>query len=150
MERLSRDDYYMEVARTVAKRGTCNRGRAGAVIVKYGRIVSTGYVGAPAGLPHCDEVGHDILKINGKEHCIRTVHAELNAILQAAKFGIGVEDGEMYCTMFPCYDCAKAILNVGIWKVIADYSYQSMDRSEELFKEVGLFYKIYHGGVKEY
>jgi len=90
-------------------------------------------VGAPTGMPHCEDNGH-LVEFHGPElgffseatkHCIRTVHAELNAILQAAYFGISIKGGTMYCTMTPCYECAKAIVNVGIVDVIAVYPYQA-------------------------
>lgn len=120
MSRISKDEYYRAVVDAVALLGSCDRGRAGAIIVKQGRIISTGYVGSPAGAPHCDEIGHEIelrrignIKIE-TEHCIRTLHAELNAILQAARYGPSIEGATLYCTMFPCYDCAKAIVNVGL------------------------------------
>ncbi len=87
--RPSWDDYFMSITFQVAKRSTCDRAQVGAIIVKDRRILTTGYNGAPAGLPHCDEVGH--LMING--HCVRTLHAEQNAIIQAALHGVGVEGG---------------------------------------------------------
>jgi len=116
---------------------------SGAIIVKEGRIITTGYVGAPAGTPHCDEMGHlmeqrylDSRGERTSEHCVRTVHAELNAILQAAYFGVSVKGGTMYCTMTPCFDvCAKAIINVGIKEVIAMYPYQAQLRTTVLFDE---------------
>lgn len=141
-KRLDRDNYYLTVLEAVKQRSTCSRGRSGAIIVKEGRIISTGYVGAPAGMPHCDEVGHQlekrILVPNGDHsiHCIRTVHAELNAILQAARFGVSIEGGVMYCTMVPCFECAKAIHSVGIVKVIAMHPYQGQGKTIFFLKDI--------------
>ncbi len=112
--RPSWDDYFMSITFQVAKRSTCDRAQVGAIIVKDRRILTTGYNGAPAGLPHCDEVGH--LMING--HCVRTLHAEQNAIIQAALHGVGVEGGVIYVTHQPCLTCAKMIINAGIRRVV--------------------------------
>ncbi len=94
--RPTRDEYFMEVSRTIAKRATCDRGRSGCVIAKNKQILCTGYVGSPAGLPHCDEIGHQFKQMTHEDgsvtnHCVRTVHAEQNAICQAAKLGIALE-----------------------------------------------------------
>lgn len=94
--RPTRDEYFMEVARTVAKRATCDRGRSGCVIAKNKQILCTGYVGSPPGLPHCDEVGHQFKQMTHEDgsvtnHCVRTVHAEQNAISQAAKLGVALD-----------------------------------------------------------
>ncbi len=112
--RPSWDDYFMGITFQVAQRGTCDRARVGAIIVKDRRILTTGYNGAPAGLPHCDEVGH--LMING--HCMRTLHAEQNAIIQAALHGVSVAGGTIYVTHQPCLTCAKMIINAGIKRVV--------------------------------
>lgn len=106
-------EYFMEIANKVAQRATCPRASIGAVIVKNKRILTTGYNGAPAGLPHCDDEGC-IIRGN---HCIRIIHAEQNAINQAALFGVSTRDAEIYITMAPCFDCAKAIINAGIVKI---------------------------------
>ena len=117
------DEYFMEVCRAVAKRATCDRGRSGCVIAKDNQILVTGYVGSPAGLPHCDEVGHlmrKALHLDGSitQHCVRTVHAEQNAICQAAKLGISLEGATLYCTHQPCSICAKIIVNSGIKRIV--------------------------------
>lgn len=155
VKRMGREEYYLTVLDAVKQRSTCDRGRLGAILVKDGRIISTGYVGAPAGMPHCDEVGHLIEErritkglVEGLQdyrysaHCVRTVHAEQNAILQAAIFGIEVGGATMYCTMFPCFPCAKAIVNVELEMVIAVHPYQAQDQSIDLFRAVGLPFKI--------
>lgn len=147
MKRMTRDEYYLSVLDAVRKRSTCDRGRSGAIIVKDNRIVTTGYVGAPTGISHCDEVGH-LFQISWDEegisskHCVGTVHAELNAILQAACSGVNIERGTMYCTMTPCFECAKAIVNVGIVEVVATHPYQSQERTIELFNQVGIRFNL--------
>jgi dCMP deaminase len=112
--RPSWDDYFMGIAAQVARRSTCDRARVGAIIVKDRRILTTGYNGSPAGLAHCDEIGH--LMVNG--HCVRTLHAEQNAIIQAALHGVGVAGSTMYVTHQPCLTCAKMIINAGIRRVV--------------------------------
>jgi dCMP deaminase len=113
-QRPSWDDYFMDISLQVAKRSTCDRLRVGAIIVKDRRILTTGYNGAPAGLPHCDEIGH--LMVDG--HCVRTLHAEQNAIIQAALHGVSVEGSALYVTHQPCLTCAKMIINAGIRRVV--------------------------------
>ncbi len=104
----------MDITFQVAKRSTCERARVGAVIVKDKRILTTGYNGSPAGLPHCDEIGH--LIVDG--HCVRTLHAEQNAIIQGALHGVSVAEGTIYVTHQPCVTCAKMIINAGIRRVV--------------------------------
>jgi dCMP deaminase len=138
------------VTEAVALRATCDRGKSGAIIVKNGRIIAAGYVGSPAGTPHCDEEGHEmetrydkiVEKMVESRHCIRTVHAEMNAILQAARYGPPIEGADIHCTLFPCYACAKAIANVGIRKVFAFHDYQRSERSKALFTSVGILWLI--------
>ncbi len=108
------DDYFMDITLQVARRSTCDRAHVGSIIVKDKRILTTGYNGAPAGLPHCDEIGH--LMIAG--HCVRTLHAEQNAIIQAALHGVSVEGSTLYVTHQPCLACAKMIINAGIRRVV--------------------------------
>jgi dCMP deaminase len=112
--RPSWDDYFMDITFQVAKRSTCDRAHVGSIVVKDRRILTTGYNGAPAGLPHCDEIGH--LMISG--HCVRTLHAEQNAIIQAALHGVSVHGGTIYVTHQPCLTCAKMIINAGIKRVV--------------------------------
>ena len=112
-KRVSWENYFMNIAREVATRATCDRKMVGAVIVRGKTILSTGYNGSLRGLPHCDEVGHEME--NG--HCVRTVHAEANAIVHAARHGIIVEGGEIFITASPCYNCFKLIVNAGITKI---------------------------------
>ncbi|NUQ36949.1 MAG: dCMP deaminase [Caldilineales bacterium] len=112
--RPSWDHYFMSIALQVAKRSTCDRAHVGAIVVKDRRILTTGYNGSPAGLPHCDDVGH--LLVEG--HCVRTLHAEQNAIIQAAYHGVSVQDSAIYVTHQPCLTCAKMIINAGIRRVV--------------------------------
>jgi len=114
VSRPSWDEYFMSIAFQVAKRSTCDRAQVGAIIVKDRRILTTGYNGAPSGLPHCDDVGH--LLIGG--HCVRAVHAEQNAIVQAALHGVSVKGGTIYVTHQPCLTCAKLIINAGVVRVV--------------------------------
>jgi len=114
IQRPSWDQYFMGIASEVAKRSTCPRAQVGAIIVRDKRILTTGYNGAPAGLPHCTEVG--CLMVGG--HCVRTLHAEQNAIIQAALHGVSVAGGTIYVTHQPCLTCAKMIINAGMKRVV--------------------------------
>jgi dCMP deaminase len=141
--RPSWDEYFMEIARTVAKRATCDRGRSGCVIAHNKQILVTGYVGAPTGLAHCDEVGHQMKKMVHEDgsitqHCVRTVHAEQNAITQAAKQGIAISGSTLYCKMTPCRTCAMLIINCGISRVVCEKKYHAGGDSEVMFKEAGI------------
>lgn len=119
MERMNRNDYFMNIARTTAKRSTCGRATVGAIIVKNNRIVATGFNGAPEGMDHCDD--HGCLLFNN--HCIRTVHAEINCIVQAARMGISIDNSVIYVTHKPCHNCCKAMINAGIKIVYYDIDY---------------------------
>ncbi|MGQ0504383.1 MAG: deoxycytidylate deaminase [Myxococcaceae bacterium] len=113
-ERSSWDQYFMDIARQVATRATCDRKHVGALLVRDRTILSTGYNGSIRGLPHCDEVGH--MMENG--HCVATVHAEANAILQAAKNGVGIDGSTIYTTASPCWPCFKLIANSGCRRIV--------------------------------
>lgn len=113
-ERPSWDDYFMQITFQVAKRSTCLRAAVGAIIVRDKRILTTGYNGAPTNLPHCTEAG--CLIVNG--HCVRTLHAEQNAIIQGALHGVNVSGSTIYVTHQPCLVCAKMIINAGIQRVV--------------------------------
>jgi dCMP deaminase len=153
--RPSWDEYFMEVSRAIAKRATCDRGRSGCVIARDRQILVTGYVGAPAGLPHCDDVGHQMKKVvheNGKvtQHCVRTVHAEQNAICQAALRGIAISGATLYCKMTPCRTCAMLIINCRIARVVCEKRYHAGGESEELFREAGVTLEYFSELVEEY
>jgi len=121
MDRPTRDEWLMRLAVVVSTRGTCERASVGAVIAREGRVISTGYVGAPSGLPHCLSVGCEIGADGG---CTRTVHAEANAIAFAARFGTSTDRSELYCTHSPCLACAKLIVNAGVERVVFEHPYR--------------------------
>lgn len=154
-KRPSWDEYFMNIAREVGKRGTCDRGRLGAVIVKDKRIISTGYAGAPAGLEHCDEVGHLFAKNvddegNISEHCVRTAHAEQNAIVQAALHGVSTEGATLYQKFEPCFNCAKMIINAGIKRVVCEKKYHAARLTREFFKKAGVELVVLTNEVEKY
>ena len=132
-QRIGWKNYFMNIAHEVATRSTCDRKNVGAVIVRNKTILSTGYNGSIKGLSHCDEVGHEM--IDG--HCVRTTHAEANAIVQAAKNGVQINHTEIYVTASPCYDCFKLIANAGIKTIYYDEFYRD-ERIIEKSKEVGI------------
>lgn len=125
IERPTADDYFMEIASVVAKRSTCLRNRVGALFVRNKRILTTGYNGAPAGLPHCDVAGcaREGVASGTRHELCRAVHAEQNAIIQAALHGISIEGATLYCTHQPCILCAKMMINARIRKVVYKESY---------------------------
>lgn len=154
-ERPSWDEYFLGMVDYVGTRGTCDRGRSGCVIVRDKRVISTGYVGSPPGISHCDEVGHEMHKVideNGVEsmHCIRTTHAEQNAIAQSARFGISTEGATLYIRMTPCYSCAKLIISAGIKRVVSRKDYHAGERSKEIFKNAGIELLIVDGEIEKY
>jgi dCMP deaminase len=123
--RISWDEYYMEMVRLIAKRGTCPRKRVGAIIVdQQNRIVGSGYNGAPKGMSHCTDVGCLIIKDGKNNHCIRTIHAEQNALLQAGRQAQG---STLYCTTLPCPICFKLCIQAGIRKIAYYEDYNKSD-----------------------
>ncbi len=145
----------MSIAELVGSRGTCARGRSGCVIVRDKRILVTGYVGSPAGLPHCDDVGHEMNRVLNEdgtesEHCVRTAHAEQNAVAQAAKIGISIDGSVLYCHMVPCYICAKILINSGVKKVVALKDYHRSKRTKEVFAEAGVKLQVLNKEVEDY
>ncbi len=139
--RPSWDEYFMNIVHAVGQRGTCDRGRSGCVVVKDKRILTTGYVGSPSGMPHCDEIGHQMKTVTHEDgsiskHCLRTAHAEANAISQAARFGISLEGGTLYSKMTPCDVCAKLLINAGIKRVVSEKFYHR--GASELLKQAGI------------
>jgi dCMP deaminase len=116
----------MMIADAVSLRMSCDRARIGAVIVSPDHhILATGYGGAPAGMPSCDEVGHDLVEINGRPSCVRTVHAEKNAIIYAARHGVRIDGATLYTTASTCMDCAMACIQAGIKKIVYASEYTS-------------------------
>ena len=149
------DEYFMEIAHTVSKRATCDRGRSGCVIVKDKQILVTGFVGSPKGLPHCDDAGHQFKKMIHEDgsitqHCVRTVHAEQNAICQAAKLGIALNGSTLYCRMTPCRTCAMLIINCGIVRVVCEKKYHAGQESEEMFQQAGVQLEYFSEEILKY
>ena len=153
--RPSWDEYFLEVMHALARRATCDRGRSAAVIVKDKQIIASGYVGAPPGFPHCDEVGHLIkttVEEDGSthEHCLRTIHAEQNAICQAAKRGVSIDGATMYCKMDPCRTCAMMLIATGIKRVVAEYKYHVGGETEEMLLAAGVQLEYVHDETLTY
>jgi dCMP deaminase len=149
------DEYFMEVANTIAKRATCDRGKSGCVIARDKQLLVSGYVGAPVGFPHCDVAGHQMKKITHEdgivtEHCMRTVHAEQNAICQAARLGISIQGGTLYTRMTPCRTCTMLIINCGIKRVVCERKYHAAAESEGMFAQAGVEIEYKHEGIQEY
>ncbi len=145
--RPSWDEYFMGLARASATRATCDRGRSGCCIARDRRILVTGYVGSPMHCVHCDEVGHEMHTVrhsdgHESQHCIRTTHAEQNAICQAAFLGVSLQGATLYCRMTPCYTCAKMIINTGIVRVVCENDYHAGARSKEIFAEAGVVFEL--------
>lgn len=140
-ERLSWDDYFMEITKLVAKRSTCLRRHVGAVIVRDRRILATGYNGAPRGMKHCSELGCLREKMgvpSGRmQELCRGLHAEQNAIIQAALFGVSIENSHIYTVTQPCVVCAKMIINAGIKRIVFDEPYPDQ-LAEDMIKEAGI------------
>lgn len=149
------DEYFMEIVKVVAKRATCDRGRSGCVIAKDKQILVTGYVGSPNGAPHCDEIGHQMKTVTHEDghqthHCVRTTHAEQNAICQAAKIGTPINMATLYCKMTPCTVCAKMIINSGIKRVVCEKKYHTSSESEEMFKNANIELVYFNEEVEKY
>ena len=154
-QRPSWDEYFIEVMEAVSKRATCDRGRAASIIVRGRQILTTGYVGSAIGAPHCDKVGHDMRKVideegNLSEHCVRTIHAEQNAICQAAKYGISIDGSSIYTRMEPCAACAKMIVNAGIKEVICQRRYHAAQESRKIFKNAKVKLKVLENKTQQY
>ena len=129
--RLSWQDYFMANAELISKRSTCDRAFVGAVLVKDKRIIATGYNGGVSETDNCNEVGHYM----EDGHCIRTVHAEMNALIQCAKEGISTKNTEIYVTHFPCLNCTKQLLQVGCKRVVYIHQYRIDEYAEYLYRE---------------
>lgn len=153
--RPSWDEYFMEVAEAISKRATCDRGRSGCVIAKDKQILVTGYVGSPVGFPHCDDVGHLIKQTihedgHTTQHCVRTVHAEQNAISQAARRGVSIEGATLYCRMTPCRTCAMLLINCGIRRIYCERQYHAGAESEEMFKKAKIKLEYKYNELQKY
>lgn len=132
-QRASWDQYFMDLAKVVASRATCDRKHVGAVLVRERTVLSTGYNGSIRGLPHCDDVGH--MMENG--HCVATVHAEANAIAQAARNGVAIQGSTIYTTASPCWPCFKLISNAGVTRIVFGEFYRD-ERIFEVARQIGI------------
>ena len=141
MERPSWDEYFMQITKLVATRSTCLRRQVGALLVKEKNIMATGYNGVPTGITHCEVTGCLREQLNvpsGERHELcRGLHAEQNAIIQAAKLGVNIEGGTMYVTHHPCFICAKMLINAGIKRIIYKEGYPD-EFSKEILKQAGI------------
>ncbi len=113
------DEYFMQIARTVATRATCPRAAVGCVLTRGHRILTTGYNGAPRNVAHCTEVGCTM----SNDHCLRATHAEANAVVQGALYGISVDGAFAYCTHQPCVNCSKLLISAGVTKIVYESAY---------------------------
>ena len=147
--RIDRDEWLLQMAELVALRGTCSRYQVGVVIAREGRVLATGYNGAPAGLPHCehectctpnDQFGVHAADCEARPGCTVAVHAEANAIAYAARLGIALEGASLYCSLSPCVACAQLIINAGVRRVFFRSCYRITD-ALALFDEVAIEYK---------
>ena len=132
--RISWNQYFMVQSRILSKRSTCSRLRVGATVVRDCRIIAGGYNGSVSSDEHCDDVGCYVVD----NHCIRTIHAEVNAILQCAKFGVPTQGAEIYFTHFPCLQCTKTIIQAGIQKVYYEEDYKNHPYALELLKKASV------------
>lgn len=156
-QRPSWDEYFMEIMETVSKRATCDRGRSGCVIAKENQLLVSGYVGSPNGQMHCDDGGHIMKRMMHidegdriSEHCVRTVHAEQNAICQAAKRGVSIDGATLYCRMTPCRTCTMLIINSGIKRVVCQRKYQLAKESEDMLVQAGIALNYFSEEIQEY
>lgn len=139
--RPSWDEYFLDMARVIASRSTCLRRQVGALLVRDKRVLATGYNGAPAGLPHCEEVGCRRAELGvasgaGWELC-RGLHAEQNAIIQGALHGVSVQDATLYCTTQPCVICAKMLINAGVKRIVYEGEYAD-ELALEMLQQAGM------------
>ena len=153
--RPSWDEYFLGLMDEVGKRATCDRGRSGCIVVLDKQIVCTGYVGSLPGFPHCDDDGHLMKKVvdddgTARMHCVRTIHAEQNAICQAAKHGISLKGCTLYCKMEPCRVCAMLIISVGITKVIAKKKYHAAQDSRDMFEQARVELIVVENELEQY
>lgn len=129
-KRVEWPQYFMQIAHLVASRATCDRKHVGAVLVLEKRVIATGYNGSAPGMPHCDTVGHDM----DEGHCVRTIHAEANAIAQAARFGMALHGSVLFVNTFPCWPCFKLVVSSGVKSVFYDDNYRVDERVEACAK----------------
>jgi dCMP deaminase len=152
LNRPSWDEYFLRITREVARRSTCLRRHVGALLVRDKRILATGYNGAPRGLKHCEEVGclREQQKVpSGERHELcRGLHAEMNAFLQAASFGVSTEGATLYCTVYPCSLCAKMAINTGVRRIVTMGEYPDK-LAKEILAEAGVAVEVVTDGSEE-
>lgn len=151
--RPSWDEYFLGITSAVSARATCDRGRSGAVLVKDNRVLLTGYVGAPPGLDHCDDVGHLMKTVTHEDgskssHCVRTLHAEQNVICHAARFGVACLGATLYCKMVPCSVCAGMIIAAGISRVVCEKHYHQGKAS--ILEKAGIEVAVINNETEKY
>jgi len=149
------DDYFLSLVDQIATRATCDRGKSGCVVVRDKRIICTGYVGSPSGMDHCDDVGHSLKQVvdddgTVRQHCVRTIHAEQNAIIQAARYGLPLEGTTIYCSMEPCRVCAMLIASSGISRVVAGRRYHAATDTPDILASAGVTLDIIEDTVEQY
>lgn len=154
-DRVSWDDYFLNILDSISLRATCDRGRNSCIIVKDNHILSTGYVGSPPGMPHCSDVGHLMTKFideNGVEstHCSRTTHSEMNAVANAAKFGVSINRATLYTKLEPCFFCAGIISQAGIKRVVCKKRYQKAEKTRELFDKTNIELVVIEDEIEKY
>ena len=142
MQRLTRDQYFMQIANTTSVRSTCERAHVGAVAVQDNRIIATGYNGAPSMSDHCDKTGHNLVD----NHCIATIHAEMNLICQAAKTNVSLNHAIIYTTHQPCFECVKHLKNVGIKEII--FEEMKIDKKLDHTNNFGIPLYIFEAGKR--
>jgi dCMP deaminase len=146
MRRLTRDEYFLAIANIVAARATCDRLWAGCVLVLDREIIATGYNGAPSGLAECDEIGHLLVEgEDGRPHCKRTVHAELNALYQSRKRYKNLKGATAYINATPCENCLTELLKCGVRRVVCGSVYRNAEREEGTSRLISAF-----GAIIEY
>ena len=133
------DSYFMKIASAVSERSTCDRAFVGCVLVREKRILTSGFNGSPAGQAHCDESGHLMVD----KHCVRTIHAETNAIIQAALHGVSTRDSTCYVIHLPCINCTKALINAGIVRIVYGEAYR-MDENAMVFLKAAEIEVVHH------
>jgi dCMP deaminase len=139
------DSYFMKIASAVSERSTCDRALVGCVLVLDKRILTTGFNGSPSGQAHCDEIGH--LMVDG--HCVRTIHAETNAIIQAALHGVSTRGATCYVTHQPCINCTKALINAGIVRIVYGEAYRMDENAVAFLKAANIEVVQHKNGIQQ-
>ena len=154
-ERPDWDNYFLDMLPSISRRSTCDRGKTSCLITKDNRIIASGYAGSPPGLAHCDQEGHLIKKVlqddgSIKEHCVRTIHSEQNALMTCSKYGIATDGATIYVSMTPCAICTRLLIVAGIKRVVCEKRYHADAESVEMFENVGIELVIKNNEVTQY